>query len=126
MRLLPLVALLTPTLALAQAQAQAPVPAPTAAPTPLPDIEFAATVRMESIEFGSEPRAQVRFDGGPRLQTRHDVERDRLPRPVAAGRAYRDATVRTTISATLLDPALDARVDADGAPASPPNDEDTP
>jgi hypothetical protein len=86
----------------------------------LPDIEFAADVRMESIEFGSEPRAQVRFTGGPRLDTRHDVVRDALPTPVQPGRAYRGVTVRTTISAKLLEAAAEA------APVSPPTPEDTP
>ncbi|HEY4583913.1 MAG TPA: hypothetical protein VIG88_13805 [Lysobacter sp.] len=94
--------------------------ATTAAPATLPDIEFAADVHMRSVRFGSDPAAQVTFSGGPRLDTRHDVERDNLPRPVKGGTTYRDATVRTTISATLLDPAA--------APASdtPPPDEDRP
>lgn len=72
-------------------------------PAPLPDIEFAADVHMDRITFGSTPRAHVTFQGGPRLEHRHDVERDGLPTPVRPG-AYRDVTVRTTISATLVDP----------------------
>jgi hypothetical protein len=77
-------------------------------PAPRPDIEFAADVHMESLRFDGDPRARVGFEGGPRLEPRHDVEREGLPRPVNAGTTYRNVTVRTTISATLLDPALDA------------------
>lgn len=91
-------------------------------PEPLPDIEFAADVHMDAIRFDGAPRAHVDFSGGPRLDHRHDVERDGLPRPVIPG-TYRDVTVRTTISATLLDP-LDAPA-ADAPPASSPN-EDSP
>lgn len=83
---------------------------------------------MRSIEFGSTPKADVRIGGGPRLAPRHDVERDGLPTPVAPGRGYRGVTVRTTISATLLDPAPDAAaVDAAAPPLpTPPIDEDSP
>ncbi len=129
MRLLPaLAALLIPVAASAQ---NAPAPASVATDAPgqpdatlapvLPDIEFAADVQMRSISFGAAPQAGVRFTGGPALDTRHDVERDGLPRPVAGGRTYRDVTVRTTISATLLDPAAPA---AD-RPALPTPDEDS-
>lgn len=126
-----LAALLMPATAAAQAVApDAPAPAPAPAPAAaLPDIEFDATVHMDSIRFGSAPQAGVRFSGGPRLDTRHDVERDGLPRPAAAGRSYRDVTVRTTISATLLDPALDAAVGLQASPTPPPptiDDEDSP
>lgn len=99
---------------------QAPQPAPANA-APLPDIEFAADVHMDEIRFGSDPQAHVDFSGGPRLEHRHDVERDGLPTPVKGGATYRDVTVRTTISATLLDPSTDAPT-----PASPPPPEDTP
>jgi hypothetical protein len=92
-------------------QAQEATPA---APAALPDIEFAADVSMQSLHFGSDPQAQVTFTGGPNRQTRHDVERDGLPTPVRGGATYRNVTVRTTISATLLDPA--------GAPATAPAD----
>lgn len=99
--------------------------ATTAAPpsAPLPDIEFAADVHMQSVRFDSDPQAQVTFSGGPRLDTRHDVERENLPKPVAGGTTYRDVTVRTTISATLLDPA--AAPDTP-TPASLPPPEDRP
>jgi hypothetical protein len=95
-------------------------PQPVAAAT-RPDIEFAADVHMDSVRFGSDPKARVDFNGGPRLATRHDVERGRLPQPVRAGTTYRDVSVGTVISATLLDPALDAQ-----ATVSPPPPEDTP
>jgi hypothetical protein len=97
----------------AHAQDAAPV-----APAPLPDIEFAADVHMDSLRFGSDPQARVGFRGGPQLVHRHDVERDGLPRPVNAGTTYRDVTVRTTISATLLDPAL-APPTSDPTPPTP-------
>lgn len=100
--------------------------APPAA-APLPDIEFSADVHLDSIAFGSAPNAEVRFTGGPLLDTRHDVERDGLPEPVAAGRTYRNVTVRTTISATLLDPAIDAAATGQASPAaSSPTTEDSP
>ena len=101
-------------------QAQQATPAPSAS-APLPDIEFAADVHMQSVRFSSAPKAQVTFSGGPNLDTRHDVERDNLPKPVKGGATYRDVTVRTTISATLLDPA-----DAPPAPDTPPPPEDRP
>lgn len=88
---------------------------------PLPDIEFAADVHMDSVRFGSDPQAGVAFTGGPRLEHRHDVERNGLPKPVKPGTTYRNVTVRTTISATLLDPAADA-----AATESSPPPEDTP
>lgn len=94
----------------------------TTATAPLPDIEFAADVHMDGITFGSDPQARVTFDGGPRLAHRHDVERDGLPKPVKAGTTYRDVTVRTTISATLLDPAPDAATPS----PTPPPPEDAP
>lgn len=121
MRLLLLLAvLLIPAVAVAQA-------APPASAAARPDIQFSATVRMDAIEFGSDPEADVRFTGGPRLDTRHDVERDGLPKPVAAGRTYRDVTVRTTISATLLDPAAEAGAQALASPSpSFPPTEDAP
>lgn len=116
--------LLMPACAAAQAQADASAsPAP-----PLPDIGFSADVRMRSIEFAGDPGVRLHFVGGPRLDTRHDVERDGLPAPVQAGRTYRGVTVRTTLGATLLDPALDATVGGGAAPAtppSPPTDEDS-
>lgn len=91
----------------------------------LPDIEFAADVQMRSVTFGSAPAAGVTFTGGPRLDTRHDVERDGLDRPVVPRRTYRNAAVRTTFSATLLDPAAadpSARVPAPAAaPAAAPD-----
>ncbi len=88
---------------------------------PLPDIEFAADVHMDSISFGSDPQAGVTFQGGPNLQHRHDVERDGLPTPVHGGSTYRNVSVRTTISATLLDP-LDASTNATPAPSPTPED----
>lgn len=120
-----LAALLLP--AAAAAQSAAPTPAPAEAASPRPDIEFSATVRMESIRFDSAPGAGLRLGGAPRVETRHDVERDRLPAPVQAGRTYRDATVRTTFSATLLDPALAAGAGG-AAPRAPdsPTPEDAP
>lgn len=132
MRLPSLVAALSMSFA---AHAQTPPPetsafnAAAAAPAaaPLPDIEFSADVHMDSIAFGSDPKAEVRFTGGPGVDTRHDVERGGLPRPVAAGRTYRNVTVRTTISATLLDPAIEAAATGQASPAaSPPTTEDSP
>ncbi|MGY3266281.1 hypothetical protein [Lysobacter sp. HA35] len=82
---------------------------------PLPDIEFAADVHMDSVRFASDPQTHVTFEGGPRLEHRDDVERDGLPTPVRAG-TYNNVTVRTTISATLLDPAVDATTSASSPP----------
>lgn len=116
----------------AAAAQTAPVASPAAAApaaTVPADVELAADVHMDSIRFGSAPRAGVRVRGGPPLEPRHDVERGDLPEPVATGRTYRNVTVRTTISATLLDPSLaaDGQTPAPPAPASSPTDpEDSP
>jgi hypothetical protein len=101
-------------------------PAPT--PAPLPDIEFAADLHMDSIRFGSDPRTSVRLQGGPRIDTRHDVDRGTLADPVRPGRSYRGVTVRTTFSATLLDPAVETASTglAEAPNPLPPNDEETP
>ncbi|AXK73294.1 hypothetical protein DWG18_14070 [Lysobacter sp. TY2-98] len=99
------------------------------ATAPLPDIEFAADVHMDSIRFASDPQAQVTFEGGPNLQQRHEVEREGLPKPVQGGATYRNVTVRTTISATLLDPLdpLDPlAASSDAMPTSPPPPEEHP
>lgn len=129
MRLLPIVISLLVLCALpARAQQPAPAAPPAGAAPVRPDIEFNASVHMDSIEFAGAPQASVRFTGGPRVEVRHDVERGTLPRPVASGRTYRNVTVHTTISATLLDPALEAGPSAQASPPpSPPtNDEDSP
>lgn len=122
---LPCLAMTLAALCATSTRAQQPTAPPAASARP--DIEINASVRMDSIEFTGAPRAAVRFTGGPRLDTRHDVERGTLPRPVPAGRTYRDVTLHATISARLLDPAIEAgaAVLAAPAPASPTN-EDSP
>lgn len=128
MKPIPLLLLVIATLPV-HAQQAAQAPSTPSASAALPDIEFAADVHMDSITFGSAPRAHVDILGGPRLEQRHDVEREGLPTPVKAG-TYHDVTVRTTISATLLDPSLDGPAPAADAtvqttPTSPPS-KDTP
>ncbi|GAB2517937.1 hypothetical protein [Lysobacter humi (ex Lee et al. 2017)] len=102
------------------------------APAPVrPDIEFGATLHMDSIRFAGPPKASVTITGGPNVVRRHEVGRGGLPLPVPIGRTFRDITVHTTISATLLDPSIEADAQLQvgtPAPASPPNDtpEDAP
>lgn len=111
----------------APANAQQPAPAaagttPQSGAPPLPDIEFAADVHMDALRVRSTPSARVEFHGGPRLDTRHDVEREGLPTPLVPGR-YRDAGVRVTISASVIDPL--SLLDAAPAASSPtPADKD--
>lgn len=99
--------------------AHAQAAAETAAPPP--DIEFAADVHLDSIRFHDRPRVEVGFPDAPGLSTRHDTERAGIPTPVKARRRYRGVTVRTTISATVLPPAIDAAAAQAGAPVSPTN-----
>lgn len=102
------------------ATAATPVVAP---PATRPDIEFAASVQMESIRFTGPQKAAVTITGGPAVLRHHEVDRGGLPLPLPIGRTYRDITVHTTIAATLLDPSIDADAQLQvGTPASPPND----
>ncbi|HVI93369.1 MAG TPA: hypothetical protein VM753_05150 [Anaeromyxobacter sp.] len=110
-----------PTLvALAFALAATPAPEPQAAasaPGNEPQLELVATVRARSIVFADVPHVSLKFTGpGPR-RTTWRIERVNLPARVQPGVAYRDVTVRLTLTTTMDDLAVllrDARAASRG------------
>jgi len=106
-----LVPLLLACLAMADAHAQAAQPAVAASEVPPPedvaappaDIEFGATVQMQSLRLEGTPQLRVELLGDA-AGTRQDTEREGLPTPVKGGTTYRNVTVRTTIRASVSDP----------------------
>jgi hypothetical protein len=67
------------------------------------DIEIVARVGAEEARFDAAPRAQVRFPGSGRRDSRQVTTRKNIDNPVRPGKTYRRVFVETRISSRLLD-----------------------
>jgi hypothetical protein len=67
-----------------------------------PDIEIVARVRPDELRFDAEPKAEVRFPGSGKRDSRQVTARTNIDKPIKPGKTYRRVLVATRISTRLL------------------------
>jgi hypothetical protein len=67
------------------------------------DVVFTGNVHADEVEWHVVPNIRVQFHGSPGIQTEWSSMRENLPRPVEAGKIYRDVGAEVRILTRLPD-----------------------